>query len=68
MSRQDAKREPERPDLYAVKDVAEGVCTCPVGVLATKSELTFAQFKHVVCKACQAKACCEWVMEISEEG
>lgn len=61
-------REPERQDLYAVKDVAEGVCTCPVNVRATKSELTFAQFKRVACELCQAKACLEWLMEIADKG
>lgn len=62
------KREPERADLYAVKDAAERPCACPPNVLATKCELTLAQFKRVVCAACQALACLEWVMEIADEG
>lgn len=60
-------REPERSDLYAVKDMAEGPCTCPVQVQAIKSEMTFKQFKRLACKACQAKANLEWLVELSEE-
>jgi hypothetical protein len=60
------KREATRDDLYAVKDIAEGKCVCPVQVLAVKSELTLKQFKRVACKACQAKASLTWLMELSE--
>lgn len=61
------KREPERADLYAAKDVAALSCVCPVHVQATRSELTFKQFRRVACKPCQAKACLEWLMEIGDQ-
>jgi hypothetical protein len=64
-------RSPElvtRADLYAVKDMVDGPCTCPVSVQATRSELTLAQFKRVACKACQARAAVGWVGELSEDA
>lgn len=61
-------REPERQDLYVAKDAAARPCACPANVTATKSELTLAQFKRVVCDSCQAEACLEWLTEIADKG
>ena len=62
----DEKREAERSDLYAVKDAADGTCTCPVQVTAIKSEMTLKQYKRLACAACQASACLGWLMEIAD--
>lgn len=61
-------REAERSDLYAVKDAAERKCTCDVAAKAIRSELTFKEFKRLLCKACRAAACLTWLVELSEEA
>lgn len=60
-------REAERSDLYAVKDIAEGKCTCPVEVQAIKSELKASQYKRLACRACRARRVLEDLVELSEE-
>lgn len=62
------KREAERSDLYAVKDVAERACRCLVELQAIKSDLKPREFKRLVCKPCQATYVLGWLIEIADEG
>lgn len=61
-------REATRDDLYAVKDIAEGGCTCPVEVEAIKSDLKPKEFKRLACKPCRARRVLVELVELSEES